>query len=121
MNRAIAIVLALGGALLGTTACESPPSETTVPGRVGDPTPVDLGTGPDRPLRRMDIEQLDAAMRRATGGIGWDDGSGNPQFTRFRTTAEPTWTRGSSALPGEPGRWTRPAWKGWRFRRTSWT
>lgn len=81
MRRALSL-LALA-ALLG---CESEVVETTVPGTVGPSTPIDLGTGPERPRRRMDVEQLDAAMRRATGGIGWDDGSGNPQFVRFRST-----------------------------------
>ena len=89
MSRATKTVIALaalGAVTLGASACESPLVETEVPARIGDGLPVDLGTGPDRPLRRLDIDQLDASMRRATGGIGWDDGSGNPQLTRFRTT-----------------------------------
>jgi hypothetical protein len=38
---------------------------------------ADLGLGPSRPRRRMDLEQLDASIHRATGGVGWDDGNGN--------------------------------------------
>lgn len=79
--------LALMAALVSVSlACEAPVAEIEVPGAIGEPRPVDLGTGPDRPRRRMDIEQLDAAMRTATGGIGWDDASGNSQFSRFAAT-----------------------------------
>lgn len=71
---------------LGAAACEGPVATTLVPGTIDDPRPIDLGTGPDRGRRRMDVDQLDAAMRRATGGLGWDDSGGNPQFARFAAT-----------------------------------
>lgn len=38
----------------------------------GDPEEVDLGADPWRARRRMDIDQLDASIRRVTGGIGWE-------------------------------------------------
>ncbi|MDQ3031635.1 MAG: hypothetical protein M3Y87_04400 [Myxococcota bacterium] len=83
-RRALAFVLSIAAALV---ACAEPPVATTdVTGTIGDPRPVDLGTGPDRPRRRMDIDQLDAAMRRATGGLGWDDSSGRSQLERFSAT-----------------------------------
>lgn len=72
--------------LIAVLGCQTPVAETSVPGTIGPATPIDLGTGPERPRRRMDIEQLDAAMRRATGGIGWDDSAGNSQLVRFRST-----------------------------------
>lgn len=54
------------------------PSEATVdPGTKGDLSPAQ-----GRARRRMNIDQLDAAVRRATGGIGWDVANVN-QFTRF--------------------------------------
>jgi len=47
--------------------------------------PVDVGAAPWRERRRMDIAQVDASLRRVTGGIGWDSGSTN-QFVRFDDT-----------------------------------
>ncbi len=60
-----------------------------------DPSPVDVGTIVDTPLtppapepeaparlkKRMDIDQLDAALRRATGGIGWTTTAANGTVT----------------------------------------
>ncbi|MCA9567625.1 MAG: hypothetical protein KC656_07275, partial [Myxococcales bacterium] len=49
------------------------------------PAPPDMGldtvgtvetpdaASPTREVRRMDIDQLDAAIRRSTGGIGWTE------------------------------------------------
>jgi hypothetical protein len=51
----------------------------------GDERPVDVGAAPFRERRRMDIAQVDASLRRVTGGIGWDVGSTN-QFVRFDDT-----------------------------------
>lgn len=39
-----------------------------------DPTPANAGI---RSRRRMDIDQLDASIRQATGGIGWMEGETN--------------------------------------------
>ena len=71
---------------LVTVACEEPPPRSDVVVDIGPERPIDLGTGPDRGRRRMDIEQLDAAMRRATGGLGWDDSSGRSMFTAQAAT-----------------------------------
>ncbi len=38
-----------------------------------------------RPRRRMNIDQVDAAIRRATGGIGWDIG-GKSRFAQLAAT-----------------------------------
>lgn len=38
-----------------------------------------------RPRRRMNIDQVDAAVRRATGGIGWDVG-GKSRFAELAAT-----------------------------------
>ncbi len=51
----------------------------------GDERPVDIGGEPWRERRRMDIAQVDASLRRVTGGIGWDIGTTN-QFVRFDDT-----------------------------------
>lgn len=45
---------------------------------------VDLGADPWRTRRRMDIDQLDASIRAATGGIGWEDWRGSPPTLRAR-------------------------------------
>lgn len=80
-------------ALLALTACADdrvPISE--VPVDPGDPRPVDLGTGPARPRRRMDIDQLDQTLRSVTGGIGWVDSSGRDLFvTNAETLGVPDW------------------------------
>ncbi|MFO0708205.1 MAG: hypothetical protein U0353_00110 [Sandaracinus sp.] len=55
-----------------------------LPADYGDPTHVDLGTGPARARHRMDIDQLDASLFAATG-LHWEVGSTN-QLTRFRAT-----------------------------------
>lgn len=38
---------------------------------VPEPPPPVVPPGPTRPRRRMDVDQLDTALRQATGGIGW--------------------------------------------------
>ncbi len=55
-----------------------------VPADYGDPTHVDLGTGPARARHRMDVDQLDASLFAATG-MHWEVGGTN-QLTRFRAT-----------------------------------
>lgn len=47
-------------------AAGHPPAPPTV-------APVDPDALPTRPRRRMDIDQLDRAIRRVTGGIGWTE------------------------------------------------
>ncbi len=42
---------------------------------------------PSRPRKRMDIDQLDAALRRVSGGIGWTSGSGAATKNEFETLA----------------------------------
>ena len=55
-----------------------PPSQAII----DSPTPGSLSPAQSRARRRMTIDQLDAAIRRATGGLGWDV-NGQNQFTRF--------------------------------------
>ncbi|MCS6856698.1 MAG: hypothetical protein NZM37_03210 [Sandaracinaceae bacterium] len=45
----------------------------------------DIGLGPGRPLKRLDIDQLEASIERATG-LRWVDYSNHSQFQRFRST-----------------------------------
>lgn len=59
------------------------PSEGTVTPLGDAPLPEVRPDG--RPWRRMDIEQLDASMRRVTNGIGWDV-NGVDQFTALSAT-----------------------------------
>jgi hypothetical protein len=66
------------------TACQPQPSLTEVPTEFGGENPIDLGTGPARALRRMDVDQLDESIFVATG-LHWEIGTTN-QFTRFRST-----------------------------------
>ncbi len=73
-------------------ACDDRVPITEVPVQPGDPTPIDLGTGPARPRRRMDIDQLDQSLRSVTGGIGWVDSSGRDLFvTNAETLGVPDW------------------------------
>lgn len=55
--------------------------EATTVGEVALPSPPHV-----RGWRRMDITQLDASIRKVTGGIGWDDDAGNPQFEALSRT-----------------------------------
>ena len=68
----------------GVTPATEPVTRPVVPsGATVDPgTPGNLSPGQSRARRRMNIDQLDAAIRRATGDIGWDV-NGQNQFTRF--------------------------------------
>lgn len=62
----------------------------------GTPIPVTLGSEgevvaipadePERPRRRMDIDQLEASIVRVTGGLTWTDAKGNNQFTALAAT-----------------------------------
>jgi hypothetical protein len=54
---------------------------TLVPEPPYVPPPVD----PTRPYRRMDIDQLNASIRRATGGVGWTRMNGTVEEDLFRT------------------------------------
>lgn len=74
---------------------EAPPADELTPadGSFGTGTPVDLlpppPEDPSRMRKRMDIDQLDAAIKRATGGIGWTK-SGKNQFEALaRTLGKP--------------------------------
>ncbi|MCK6574833.1 hypothetical protein L6V77_27495 [Myxococcota bacterium] len=71
------------GSLLPPTPVTAPPTEPaeTPDAAAGHPlpsapptvAPVDPDAPPTRPRRRMDIDQLDRAIRRVTGGIGWTE------------------------------------------------
>lgn len=50
---------------------------------------VDLVPAPElrvRARRRLDLDQLSAAIRRATGGIGWDEGGDGDHFEALAAT-----------------------------------
>ncbi|MCP4867286.1 MAG: hypothetical protein GY898_01030 [Proteobacteria bacterium] len=80
--RGIALLAAL---LIGGCVTEAPPAAEIlpvdlIPGAEGDLVPDDIA--PDagqRDRRRLDIAQLDASIRVATGGVGWTefDNNGN--------------------------------------------
>lgn len=69
---------------IGLAACQPETTLTEVPTEFGEESEIDLGTGPARALRRMDIDQLDESIFVATG-LHWEVGTTN-QFTRFRST-----------------------------------
>lgn len=67
MRRAMTILLVLGFAgCSGTVPVDHEEHDFE------DDETVDLGDQPWRDRRRMDIDQLDASIRVATGGIGWE-------------------------------------------------
>ena len=76
--------------LLWTMACSAPNVIGNLPPAEVDVTEVGEITLPTeetpRGWRRMDIEQLDASIRRVTGGIGWDDTRGNSEFSALSAT-----------------------------------
>lgn len=79
MNRAMWLV----ATLVACVSAEVPePVEVSPVGEVTVPEPGP----PTRGWRRMDIEQLDASIRRVTGGIGWDDARGASQFEALART-----------------------------------
>lgn len=78
------------------------PPTITPPGVTNpDPVGVDVNPGGDgqllppqalpedpyRQRRRMDLDQLDAAIRRVTGGIGWEERRGNTTVNLFAELA----------------------------------
>lgn len=66
-----------------------PVVEPLVPPTVGGVHGPGVEVVPDadqgRPPRRMDIPQLNASIRKATGGIGWEEG-GDDQFEELAST-----------------------------------
>ena len=74
-------------------ALESPP---VVDGALIDAAKVDLAPTlppPARPRKRMNIDQLDLALRRASGGIGWTTTSGTNELTTLALTlGKPNYT-----------------------------
>jgi hypothetical protein len=52
-----------------------------------EPPPVVIPVDPTRPHRRMDIDQLDASLRRATGGLGWTRVTNGVEENLFTTLA----------------------------------
>ena len=78
---------------------ETPEPETPEQPERPQPTPVDVDTvggspadlvpapepwqAPPRARRRMNIDQLDAAFRRTSGGIGWTEMRGNNEVDLF--------------------------------------
>lgn len=92
-----------------TTQDEEPPAtEPTDPG-VDEPSPIEVDpihvtpgeetsvtlTPPEappelptRPRRRMDIDQLDRAIRQVTGGFGWTEMQGSREVDQFEALAQ---------------------------------
>ena len=65
-------------------ACQSPPEESSL--SLQEPLSAPVPEGVERGWRRMDLEQLDASIRRVTNGIGWDDPRGGSQFLALSDT-----------------------------------
>ena len=92
----------LAALLAGAVGCavEHPSEPIVTTPAMADPAPAGLdhqGDGalsgeappPEVPWasrRRMDIDQLNASIRRVTGGIGWTDGSGDDLFVELAGT-----------------------------------
>lgn len=91
-------------ALLVATACTSEAIEGTIAAPAPSvSTPVDVTARPagdgtlapplrtpepaTRRRRRMDIDQLDTAIRQVTGGIGWTEQRGNNEVNLFQELA----------------------------------
>ncbi len=74
-------------------ALETPP---VVDGALADAAKVDLAPTlppPARPRKRMNIDQLDEALRRASGGIGWTTPNGTNELTTLALTlGKPNYT-----------------------------
>lgn len=97
MRLALLLVLALA-----MVSCAAPEPVEPAPAApaMADPHPADLthqGDGelaghapdPEAPWasrRRMDVDQLNASIRRVTGGIGWEDSSGDDLFEELSGT-----------------------------------
>ena len=88
-------VLGLAGCLAEsvTPAPTGPAPQPTAPPvdvHAGAATPVALTPPPALPedpyrqRRRMDLDQLDAALRSVTGGIGWTEQRGNTEVNLFQ-------------------------------------
>ncbi len=76
-----------GRSAAALVAIPEPPSTA---GAVVDAVPVGLvptPIPPARPRKRLNIDQLDAALRRASGDIGWTAGVGNNVKNEFVTLA----------------------------------
>jgi len=101
MRHTIPVALLLCALTFGMAACQNSPDgeaplsnnlsaiqKITQPPQVvavADSDPVPLVPVVLRARRRMNIDQLDAAIRRATGGIGWDENGAN-QFEALQLT-----------------------------------
>lgn len=72
-----------------TSSPQPSPTAVTVPVGVGDPhggvlrPPEPPPEVAPRSRRRMDLDQLDAALRQVSGGIGWTEQRGNTQVNLF--------------------------------------
>lgn len=76
------MILQLVLACQGTPPPEDLPTADVVDvGGVTVPQPA-----PVRGWRRMDVAQLDASIRRVTGGVGWDDEQGDSVFASLGPT-----------------------------------
>ncbi|MCB9549690.1 MAG: hypothetical protein H6706_28115 [Myxococcales bacterium] len=73
------------GALPGRAVIERDPPPTR-PVEVGEPVATDLRPAAEvtaRPRRRMDLDQLKAAVLQASGGTGWMETRGNTEVDLF--------------------------------------
>ena len=97
MTAKYAILLtaaALSGCPAGSTGDSRPDGPNPPSGESVEVTTVNQGDGTlappseipeaaSRHRRRMDIDQLDAAIRQVTGGIGWTERRGNTEVNLF--------------------------------------
>ena len=93
------LVLVLGGCdavgwSVGDSEGPTSPERVDVDGTPGESVPVVEPKEPFRMQRRMDLDQLDAAIREVTGGLGWTEERGDGGQTHF-------WVELSSTL-GKP-------------------
>jgi hypothetical protein len=87
--------LLMASLLLALVGCDESVPTTELPVDPGPESPVDLGLEPARPRRRMDIEQLDRSIERATGRR-WMSGT-TPLFeSNARTLGVPDYLMATS-------------------------
>lgn len=94
-RRSLGRALLVAASMWGLLACSEPVPTTELPVDPGPETPVDLGLEPARPRRRMDIEQLDRSIERATGRR-WMSGTTPLFVSNARTLGVPDYAMATS-------------------------
>ncbi len=70
--------------LLALVGCNDAPEQASID--LVSPSEAPVPVGVQRGWRRMDLDQLDASIRKVTGGIGWDDPQGNSELLALAST-----------------------------------